>query len=127
MGFMSTIINNKTYSSAEAAELLGVNINTFQKLAREGKIRIIRVGKNYRTTGAALLEFLELPKTKNRADLLQDLHNAAEKIIPILKKENKDYGVFLHQAIAMHADDKSVQTITEDINRYVALAEHKKS
>lgn len=123
--YVISIIRNKTYSSKEASELLSMNINTFQRLAREGKIRIYKTGKNYRVTGAALLDYIGLPSTKGKKELIDDLNNSIENLLPILNKEGKSLSVFLHQSININADEETLERIIEDINRYITLSENK--
>jgi excisionase family DNA binding protein len=123
---MNTIKRTKTYSSKEAAELLGMNINTFQRFAREGKIKVYRTGKNYRITGAALLDHMGIAQQMSRPELIEELNKAVEQLIPILRREKKDLGVFLHQSIAIHADETSIEKIIADINRYISLSEKNK-
>ena len=119
---MNKIVRNKTYSSKEAAELLGININTFQRLARDGKIRVYQTGRNYRITGSSLMDYMGITESRTRNEILEDFATSIEKLFQILKSENKSTSVFLHQSIAMHADEKSIEKITEDINRYIALS-----
>jgi len=123
---MSVIIANKTYSSNEAAELLSMNVLTFQKLAREGKIRVYRVGKNYRVTGLALLDYIGIPiRTSSRKELVEELHNTLETLYPIFKAEGKDMAVFLHQAINLYADEESLDKLIADAKRFIELSQGK--
>jgi excisionase family DNA binding protein len=123
---MSVIIANKTYSSNEAAELLSMNVLTFQKFAREGKIRVYRVGKNYRVTGLALLDYIGIPiRTSSRKELVEELHNTLETLYPIFKAEGKDMAVFLHQAINLYADEESLDKLIADAKRFIELSQGK--
>jgi excisionase family DNA binding protein len=46
----------KFYAAKEAAALLGVNVQTMRRYLREGKIRSIRLGRDWRISKAALEE-----------------------------------------------------------------------
>jgi excisionase family DNA binding protein len=46
----------KFYNAKEAARLLGVNVQTMRRYLREGKIRSIRLGRDWRISQAALEE-----------------------------------------------------------------------
>jgi excisionase family DNA binding protein len=46
----------KFYNAKEAARLFGVNVQTMRRYLREGKIRSIRIGRDWRISQAALEE-----------------------------------------------------------------------
>jgi excisionase family DNA binding protein len=46
----------KFYNTEEAARLLGVNVQTMRRYLREGKIRSIRLGRDWRISQAAFEE-----------------------------------------------------------------------
>lgn len=53
------ILPNAVYTTDEAAQLLGLNIQTIQGYIRQGKIKASMIGEKwYRITGQAILDFL---------------------------------------------------------------------
>jgi excisionase family DNA binding protein len=46
----------KFYNSEEAARVLGVNVQTMRKYLRDGKVRAIRLGRDWRISEAAFDE-----------------------------------------------------------------------
>ena len=49
---------DRPFNVAEAAEFLRVSGHTVRKLIKEGKIRAVKAGRDWRITRAALDEFL---------------------------------------------------------------------
>jgi excisionase family DNA binding protein len=59
-----TILNyTKVYTTAQAAEILQINIQTLRKWIREGKLPASKLGSDYRITGEDIKVFLDSTKT----------------------------------------------------------------
>lgn len=53
---MKTIDNNKIYTVADAAAILGIHPETLKRHIREGKIRAKRIGHGYKILGQAIID-----------------------------------------------------------------------
>lgn len=51
------------YTTAQAAEVLQINIQTLRKWVREGKLPASKLGSDYRITGEDIKSFLDATKT----------------------------------------------------------------
>lgn len=47
------------YTSEETAQILGLSVISIQRYVRRGLIKATALGKGYRITGQAILDFLE--------------------------------------------------------------------
>ena len=52
-------LENKLYTTKEAAEILHLHVVTLRKKTREGKIQASKIGKAYLFTAQALTDFFE--------------------------------------------------------------------
>lgn len=117
----NTIYAQKTYTVKEVSEILRVSENLAERLIRENTIRSIKVGREYRVTGKALLEYLELDPVQSprRSLLLKQLNIAIEGLMHEMKlHDDQDLGVFLNQAINIYADETTLARILEDVNSH---------
>lgn len=60
----TTLNHTQIYTTAQAAEVLQINIQTLRKWIREGKLPASRLGtQEYRITGEDIKSFLDATKT----------------------------------------------------------------
>lgn len=60
------MVDEEVLNSKEAAEFLKLNKNTLFKLARENKIPVQRVGRQWRFSKQALIKWLEIGQTQEK-------------------------------------------------------------
>ena len=58
-----TLNYTEVYTTAQAAEVLQINIQTLRKWIREGKLPASKLGSDYRVTGEDIKSFLDAIKT----------------------------------------------------------------
>ncbi|SRR6266568_5311772 len=86
---IAEILRSKTYTVKEVSQILQVSEQLAEKLIREQTIRSLRVGREWRVTGAALLDYLGLANapTPQRLQLVHELNTLIEE----LGKEQKHH------------------------------------
>ena len=110
------------YTTEEACKILGLKDDaTVQSLIRNGKIAAVQVGRTYRISGQAILDFVRTqPKSKQRSMLLAAFNDTVKNAYPIIKAKNGgSMAVLLHQAININADEGTLRRLIDDLNRFI--------
>lgn len=93
----------KILTIEEVSKILGINLHTAYRYAREGKIPSVRIGRNWRIVQETLEVWIKEKMCKN----LGAWHKTAKKD---LKPEDdpirKVMGIFAHEAIADNIDEE---------------------
>lgn len=66
------------YSVEQVADRLGLHVRTIRNYVRDGRLKAVRIGKQYRITAADLAAFTGLPVADPRPDRHAELSGVAE-------------------------------------------------
>lgn len=82
------VAGKKYYDLRELTSILRLNIFTLRRYVREGRLRAIKIGRNYRVTENALKEFLSCLETKRAPSSLPPENDPILEILGVWEDES---------------------------------------
>lgn len=106
-------MEKQLYSAEEVAEQLGLHVRTIRGYVREGRLRAVRIGKQYRITRADLAAFLGSP-VEDPPEAGRHRHVDVSSIVEIdvVSPETAHRVSTLLTAVRTHASDQPLRVET---------------
>ncbi|MFC4857202.1 helix-turn-helix domain-containing protein [Actinophytocola glycyrrhizae] len=106
-------MNKQLYSAEEVAEQLGLHVRTVRGYLRDGRLKAVRVGKQYRVTRADLEAFVGAP-VADPPEVRRHRHVDVSTIVEIdaVSQETAHRAGTLLTAVRTHAGDQPLRVET---------------
>ena len=106
-------MSNQLYSTEEVAEQLGLHVRTVRGYVRDGRLRAVRIGKQYRITRADLEAFVGSPVT-DPPEVRRHRHVDVSSVVEIdaVSPETAHRVTTLLTAARTHAADQPLRVET---------------
>ena len=76
-------MSQELYSAEQVAEMLGLHVRTVRNYVRDGKLKAVRIGKQYRIAPEDLEAFTGRPANASRESMRRDRHIEVSSIVEI--------------------------------------------